>query len=134
MYNINPKPSIPTLNWKDRGDRRYDALASRTVGGKYFIYWCERYYSEDRCEWLDICKYRIDYRTKGGGTIGNVDRTAVRTLKSAKAIAEFDHEKRKELIRKYGARAPEEAWSKFNREMLEFQQHICADITTTCAG
>jgi len=112
-----------TLNWKDRGDGRYDALASRVVGGKYFIQWQEGHYSEQACAWVEDRCYNIDYQHKGGGR-GNVDQSDIRTLEKAKALAELHHQKHKELIRKYGdyKSVPYEAWGQFSRELLAWQQ------------
>jgi len=112
-----------TLNW-NRGDGRYDALASREVGGKYFIQWEESYYSAEYGERFEVRAYSVDYQFKGGGGIGNVDRSDIRTLEKAKALAELHHQKSKDLIRKYGdyKNVPWEAWSQFNRELLAWQQ------------
>jgi hypothetical protein len=106
------------LNWKSRGDGRFDALASRIVGGKYFIEWLERHHSNDYCEWHEVRAYSVDYQTKGGGR-GNVDQSSIRTLAEAKALAEAHHQKHKELIGRYGdlRNVPCEAWAQFNREM-----------------
>jgi hypothetical protein len=90
------------LNWKDRGDGRYDALASRVVGGKYFIQWVEGHYSEQAYGWIEDRRHRVDYQTKGGGRIGNDDQTSIRTLEEAKALAEAHHQKHKALVDKYG--------------------------------
>jgi hypothetical protein len=112
-----------TLNWKACGAGRYTALASRIVGGKYFIEWVESRYSDEYCERYDVRSFDVDYQTKGGGSIGNVSRTSIRTLAKAKALAELHHAKLKALILEYGdTRAiPGEAWGQFSREMLEWQ-------------
>ena len=111
------------LNWKARGNGRYDALASRAVGGKYFIHWREKYYSEQVDRHVEAHWYEITYRSKDGGA-NNVDQISIRTLKKAKALAEFDHQKRKELINKYGdvRNVPYEAWSQFSVESLAWQK------------
>jgi hypothetical protein len=114
-------PGSPPLNWKDRGDGRYDALASRKVGGKYFIEWVERHYSNDSCEWWECRYYEVHYQPKGAGGIGNIHQSTISTLAKAKALAELDHQKRKEMVDKYGERFPEEAWWQFGREMREAQ-------------
>jgi predicted trehalose synthase len=112
-----------TLNWKSRGDGRYEALASRIVGGKYFIQWEEGYYSNQAEAWIKTARYSVDYQTKGGGGIGNVDQSEIHTLEAAKALAEAHHQKHKALIAEYGelCNVPDQAWSQFNREMLALQ-------------
>jgi hypothetical protein len=117
---------MTSLNWKSRGDGRYDALASREVGGKYFIEWVERYYSDYSCELVECRRFRVDYQTKGGGGIGNVDNVSIRTLGQAKQLAELHHAKRRSLIRKYGAYrdVPSDAWGQLNRELLAYQQGL----------
>src|SRR5215469_10025074 len=104
-----------TLNWKSRGDGRYDALASRVVGGKYFIRYQEGYWSEQSGSWVETRNYSVDYQTKGGGGIGNVDQSSIRTLEQAKALAEAHHERHVKLICAYGdlRNVPYEAWSQF---------------------
>ena len=70
--NVRAQKRDRALNWKDRGNRRYDtvaygnydALASREVGGKYFIEWREKHYSEDRCEWFEVRAYNVCYQDK----------------------------------------------------------------------
>ncbi len=114
-----------TLNWKACGSGRYTALASRIVGGKYFIQWQESYYSEEYGERYEVRRFNVDYQTKkGGGGKGNVDQTRIRTLAKAKALAEFHHAKLKALILEYGdTRAvPYQAWDQFKREKLEFER------------
>jgi hypothetical protein len=121
---------IPALKWKARGDGRYEALASRAVGGKYFIEWVERRYSETFYEWFECRCYDVDYQIKGGGGRGNVNRVYIRTLEDAKALAQLDHDKQLELIRKYGGwdRIPGEAWYQFKNEMMEWQhQRLVAE-------
>jgi hypothetical protein len=113
---------MTTLNWKAKGDGRYEALASRLVGGKYFIEWVESYYSEEYSERFECRYFDVDYQTKGGGGRGNVSRIPPRTLEQAKALAELDHDKRAELIGKYGDRIPQEAWSQLSREMLAYEE------------
>ena len=111
-----------TLNWKACGAGRYTALASRIVGGKYFIEWVESRYSDEYCERYHVRSFDVDYQTKGG-SIGNVSRTSIRTLAKAKALAELYHAKLKALILECGdARAiPSQAWGQFSDEMLEWQ-------------
>ena len=123
-----------TLNWKDRGDGRYDALASRKVGGKYFIRWVERYYSEQDCGWYEVRRYDVDYQPKGAGR-GNIDQYPMRTLEKAKALAEFDHQKRKELVDRYGddRNVPSEAWYQFSRERRAWQEARQESAETTPA-
>jgi hypothetical protein len=76
------------LNWKDNEDKtRSTALASRVVGGKYFIKWIEHYYSEQTCELLKVRRYSVDYQTKGGGGIGNVDQTHAEESKRTRRSA-----------------------------------------------
>lgn len=113
-----------TLNWKARGNRRYEALASRIVGGKYFIEWVESRYSDDYCQHFEVRSFSVDYQRKGGGGHGNVDQTSIRTLAKAKALAEFHHAKMKALIIEHGGELgiPETAWSQFMREMLGWQR------------
>jgi hypothetical protein len=120
------------LNWKLRKMRRYNgtyynkyaALASRIVGGKYFIYWHEGYCSEQTSEWVEVRAYEVEYQTRGGGTITNVSRTSIHTLPQAKALAELHHAKLRALINKYGTdrNIPEEAWRQFHDEMLTWQE------------
>jgi hypothetical protein len=121
-----------TLNWKARGDGRYDALASRDVGGKYFIEWVESHYSADACELFEIRAYSVDYQTKGSAGRGNIDQVSIRTLSQAKALAELHHDKHQELIRKYGADLrdiPDEAWSQFRRELLAWQERAANAVS-----
>ncbi len=89
----------------------------------------ERYYSEDYGEWYDVRSFRVDYQTKGGGSWGNVDRVSIRTLATAKALAETHHAKRKALICQYGdeRNIPEEAWYRYSNEMLEWQQRAAQE-------
>jgi hypothetical protein len=119
-----------TLNWKSRGDGRYDALASRVVGGKYFIQYQEDYWSKQSGSWVETRNYSVDYQTRGGGGIGNVDNLSILTLEQVKALAEADHQKRKELISKYGdlCNVSYEAWSQFRREMLALQGYSDAQF------
>jgi hypothetical protein len=90
---------MTALNWKARGNGRYNALASREVGGKYFIEWVESYYSQEYCERFEVRRYRVDYRRKGSGGRGNIDNIDIRTLARAKALAELHHQKQRELLR-----------------------------------
>jgi hypothetical protein len=113
-----------TLNWKSRGSGRHTALASRTVGGKYFIQWVENYYSDGYCEQFEVRSFDVNYQTKGGGCYGNVSQTKIRTLAKAKALAELHHAKLKALILEYGhpPAIPSEAWSRFKDEMWDWQR------------
>jgi hypothetical protein len=110
------------MNWKDRGNGRYDALASRAVGGKYFIQWVESYYSDDYGQRFDVRAFNVDYQPKGGGR-GNIDQVKIRTLKEAKALAELDHNLRAQLLQQYGDydRIPQEAWGQLGRERRIYQ-------------
>jgi hypothetical protein len=115
------------MNWKDRGNGCYDALASRLVGGKYFIRWIETYYSDEYCERFDVRSYHVDYQTKGGGGIGNISTYRIRRLEDAKALAELDHKLQKEIVLKYGElgrNIPSEAWSQLRREEEEWQKRL----------
>jgi hypothetical protein len=111
------------LNWKACGKGRYTALASRVVGGKYFIEWVESHYNNEYCERFEVRAFDVHYQTKGGGGRGNVDQTKIRTLAKAKALAEFHHARMKALILEYGdtRTIPDQAWSQFSREKLEFE-------------
>jgi hypothetical protein len=102
------------LNWKDHGDGQYDALASRAVGGKYFIKWIEYWCFDDQVERRF---FDVRYRYKGGGEL-NISGFNIRTLANAKALAETHHAKRKALIDKYGSERaiPPEAWNKARAE------------------
>lgn|SRR5262245_1360893 len=113
-----------SMNWKDKGDGRFEALASREVGGKYFIEWHEGHYSNQINGWLECGQYGIDYQWKGGGGRGNVNVVRGCTIELAKAIAEKDHEERQKVIREFGAYVPYEAWDRFHREMLAWQQAL----------
>jgi len=119
---------MTSLNWKNRADGSYDALASRLVGGKYVIRWIERHYSEDWCEWFEVRSYDVHYRTKGGGATSNVSLVRLPTLAQAKAVAELDHAKMRALISKYGSDRdiPWEEWDRFKREMRAWQEEHCA--------
>jgi hypothetical protein len=111
------------LNWKTRGGDRYDALASRVVGGKYFIEWIESHYSEQSCERLEVRGFRVDYQYRGGCR-GNISLTHhLGTLAKAQALAELDHARRKALFEKYGDErsVPDEAWCQFRRQMDDWQ-------------
>jgi hypothetical protein len=119
---------MPRLNWKDKGDGRHEALASRVVGGKYFIEWVESYYSDEYCQRFECRYFHVDYQTKGGGGWGNVSRIHPRTLEQAKALAEFDHHRRVELLSSYGDRIPQEAWSRFNAELLAYEERHHGEI------
>jgi hypothetical protein len=117
------------LNWKAKGNDRYEALASRMVGGKYFIEWVGRHYSADYGAY-DCNFYCVSHQTKGGGGIGNISRLGPRTLAQAKALAEFDHNQQRALIHKYGSYRqvpPDEAYDKLNREVLQWEQRQYGD-------
>jgi hypothetical protein len=95
-------------------------LASRIVGGKYFIEWVESYYSNEYCEWREIRAYDVVYQTKGGDGLGSVPhKSSIRTLAEAKALAEAHHQKHKELIVRYGdlRNVPDDDWSQVWREL-----------------
>jgi hypothetical protein len=113
-----------TLNWKDRGDGRYDALASCEVGGKYFIQWEKGYFSEQTNGYVETRCFRVDYQMKGGGSYGNVSQTHIHTLDKAKQLAELHHQKHKELLSAHGdyRKVPYEAWSRISCELLEWQE------------
>jgi hypothetical protein len=111
------------LNWKDCGNDHYAALASRIVGGKYFIEWQERCYSEHAGKTVEVRRFAVDYQTKGCCSISNLDQSSIRTLAKAKALAEFHHAKMKALVLEYGDMdaVPSKAWDQFGREKLKFE-------------
>jgi hypothetical protein len=118
------------LNWKQLSSGRYRARASRAVGGVYSIKYREHFYGSlhtGKGFWVRC--YAVDYQTGGGG-LGNVSQCEHRTLQDAKAVAQFHHDQRRELIHRYSNQAniPSEAWYRFQEEKLAFEQQLSADM------
>lgn len=118
-----------TLNWKDRGDGHYDALASRDVGGKYFIDWVESYYSSEYGETWDIRAFEVEYQSKGSSGRGNISQVRIRTLALAQKLAQLHHDWYRDLIHKYGSHnvIPSNEWYEVGRALLAWQQKYCED-------
>jgi len=110
------------LNWKQQPSGRYRALASRAVGGVYFIDYRESFRGRLRTgKGFWVRSYCLHYNS------GNVSQIDHRTLEEAKALAEFHHKKMDELYRQYGReKVPSEAWSQLQREKLAFEEQLSA--------
>jgi hypothetical protein len=113
-----------TLNWKQQSEKRWRALASRAVGGVYFIDYTEHFcgsYHYGRGFW--VRSYRLDYGS------GNVSQVPHRTLDEAKALAEFHHQKMGELFQQHGRdNVPNEAWHRLQQEKRTFEDRLSADM------
>jgi len=114
------------LNWKQQSSDRYRALASRAVGGIYFIQYRENFYGNPNTgKGFWVRAYYLDYNN------GNVSQIEHRTLEEAKTLAEFHHEKMGELFRRYGReKVPESAWYQFSQEKRAFEDRLSADMRT----
>jgi hypothetical protein len=121
----HPRPKIApqkkrALNWKTRREGLYVACASRLSGGQYFI--------RRRIE-----GYEIEFHA--ANSVSNVNVNRVYKLEDAKTLAELHHDKRKELILKYGDKrnVPREVWSQFRRELLAWQEALPKNSTLIVA-
>jgi hypothetical protein len=121
---------VTRLNWRQQSSGRYRAIASRAVGGVYWIDYEESFYGSyhhSRGFW--VRSYRVDYAfPRGGGSHGNVSQVPLRTLADAKALAEFHHWKMGDLRRQHGDNIPSEAWHPFSQEKRAFEDRLSADI------
>jgi len=118
------------LNWKQQPTGRYRALASRAVHGVYWIDYTETMHGNlNTGKGFWIRSYGVE--TSVGGGRSNVSRVPHRTLADAKAVAEFDHEKKCELLRQYGdwRSIPNEAWRQLSDETLAFEEQLSASMT-----
>jgi hypothetical protein len=120
------------LNWKQQQPSgRYRALGSRPVGGVYWIDYTESFagsYHHSRGFW--VRSYRVEHAPKGGGGYGNLSQVPHRTLEDAKAVAEFHHEKMRELLRQHGdlRSVPDMTWYQLNKQKLAFEERLSADM------
>jgi hypothetical protein len=106
------------LNWKQQSSGRYRALASRAVGGVYFIDYTESFYGSyhhSRGFW--VRSYTIEHDNSN-----HLSLVPYRTLEIAKAVAEFHHQKACECDDRY--RISDEVWS----EIHAFAERLSADM------
>ena len=115
------------LNWKQQSSGRYRALASRAVGGVYFIKYREAFYgNQNTGKGFWVRSFGLDYQFARGGARGNVSQIEHRTLQDVKALAEFHHEKLGNLIRQHGRDAV--PWRQLQQEKLAFEEQLSAGI------
>jgi hypothetical protein len=115
---------MTTLNWKQQPSGRYRALASRVVGGVYFIDYREAFYgNQNTGKGFWVRCYHLGYNC------GNVSQIEHRTLEEAKTLAEFHHQKTGELVRQYGrGNIPDSAWHQLSQEKRAFEDRLSADM------
>ena len=102
----------PVLDWKRFGYRNnsYQARGSPPGYGVYILRWMSL--DEPRGYWVQF------YTSQGRGTVSEI-AYRVGKLEHAMVLAQLHHDRRKELILKYGDKrnVPREAWMEFRAEL-----------------